>query len=105
MFLFARFLHLLVKIHQGQERINDESCGRKEINLCLAALLCDQLLLIRKSFDFTVEWFADFELFASTVGRDWGVGAQEIRGGGEESAGSGSSKKNAKCELFDSTMR
>ena len=53
-------------IHQGQERINDESWGRKEINLCLAALLCDQLLPIRESFDFTVEWFADFELFAST---------------------------------------
>ena len=33
-------------IHQRQERINDESRGRKEINLCLAALLCDQLLPI-----------------------------------------------------------
>ena len=55
-------------IQQGQERINDESWGRKEINfnLCLAALLHDQLLPIRESFDFTVEWFADFELFAST---------------------------------------
>ena len=56
-------------IHEGQERINDESWGRKEINLCLAALLCDQLLPIRESSDFTVEWFADFadfELFAST---------------------------------------
>ena len=41
--------------------------GRKEINLCLAALLCDQLLPIRaESFDFTAEWFSDFELFAST---------------------------------------
>ena len=39
---------------------------RKVINLCLAALLCDQLLSIRESFDFTVEWFTDFELFAST---------------------------------------
>ena len=53
-------------IHQVQGRINDESWGRKEINLCLAALRCDQLLLIRESFDFTVEWFADFELFAFT---------------------------------------
>ena len=54
-------------IHQGQERINDhESWGRKEMNLCLAALLCDQLLPICESFYFTVEWFADFELFAST---------------------------------------
>ena len=53
-------------IHEGQERINVESWGRKEINLCLAALLCDNLLPIRESFDFTVEWFADFELFAST---------------------------------------
>ena len=35
-------------IHQGQERINDKFRGRKEINLCLAALLCDQLLPIRK---------------------------------------------------------
>ena len=35
-------------IHQGQKRINDESRGRKEINLCLAALLCDQLLPIRE---------------------------------------------------------
>ena len=52
-------------IHQGQEWINDESWGRKEINLCLAALLCDQLLPIHKSFDFTVELFADFELFAA----------------------------------------
>ena len=52
-------------IHQGQEQINDESWGRKEINLCLASLLCDQLLQIRESFNFTVEWFADFELFAS----------------------------------------
>ena len=52
-------------IHQGQEWINGESWGRKVINLCLVALLCDQLLPIRKSFDFTVEWFADFELFAS----------------------------------------
>ena len=60
MLLFARCLHLLVKnIYQGQERINDESWCRKEINLCLAALLCDQLLPIRVSFDFTVEWFAD----------------------------------------------
>ena len=40
-------------IHQGQERINDESWGRKKMNLCLAALLCDQLLPIRESFDFT----------------------------------------------------
>ena len=64
MFLFARCLHLLVKnIHQGQERINDESWSRKEINLCLAALLCDQLLLICESFDFTAEWFADFEYY------------------------------------------
>ena len=55
-----------VNIHQGQERINDESWDRKEMNLCLAALLCDQLLPIRESFDFTVKWFADFELFAST---------------------------------------
>ena len=30
-------------INQCQERINDESQGRKDINLCLAALLCDQL--------------------------------------------------------------
>ena len=52
-------------IHQGQKLINDESWGRKEINLGLAALLCDQLLLIRESFDFPVEWFAGFELFAS----------------------------------------
>ena len=44
-------------IHQGQERINDDSRGRKDINLCLAALMCDQLLPIRESFDFTVEWF------------------------------------------------
>ena len=35
-------------IHQGQKRINDESRARKEINLCLAALLCDQLLPIRE---------------------------------------------------------
>ena len=53
-------------IHQLQERINDESWSRKEINSCLAALLCDQLLLIRESFDFTVEWFTDFQLFASS---------------------------------------
>ena len=53
-------------IHQRQERINDESWSRKAINLCLAALLCDQLLPIRESFDFTVEWFTDFEFFAST---------------------------------------
>ena len=32
-------------IHQGDEHINDEFRGRKELNLCLAALLCDQLLL------------------------------------------------------------
>ena len=63
MFLFARCLHFACEnIHQGQEQINDESRVRKEINLCLAALLCDQLLPIRKSFDFTVEWFADFVL-------------------------------------------
>lgn len=53
-------------IHQGQERINDESWSKKEINLCLAALLCDYLLSIRESFDFTVEWFAEFKLFTST---------------------------------------
>ena len=35
-------------IHQGQERINDESRGRKQINLWLASLLCDQLLPIRE---------------------------------------------------------
>ena len=35
-------------IHQSQERINDESRGRKEINLWLASLLCDQLLPIRE---------------------------------------------------------
>ena len=35
-------------IHQRQERINDESRGRKEINLCLAALLNDQRLPIRE---------------------------------------------------------
>ena len=35
-------------IHQGHERINDKSRGRKEINLCLAALLCNQLLPIRE---------------------------------------------------------
>ena len=35
-------------IHQDQERINDKSRGRKEINLCLAALLCNQLLPIRE---------------------------------------------------------
>ena len=35
---------------------------------------CDQLLLIHESFDFTVVWFADFELFASTVGQDRGAG-------------------------------
>ena len=33
-------------IHQGQESINDESRGRKEIYLCFGALLCDQLLPI-----------------------------------------------------------
>ena len=32
-------------IHQGHEHINYEFRGRKELNLCLAALLCDQLLL------------------------------------------------------------
>ena len=32
-------------IHKGHEHINDEFRGRNEINLCLAALLCDQLLL------------------------------------------------------------
>ena len=47
-------------IHQGQERINDESWGRKEINLCLATLLCDQLLPIRESFDFTNSCEIDF---------------------------------------------
>ena len=67
MFLFASVSSFASEnIHQGQECINDESWGRKEINLCLAVLLCDQLLPIRESFDFTVEWFADFEIFAST---------------------------------------
>ena len=32
-------------IHQGHEHINDEFQGRKELNLCFAALLCNQLLL------------------------------------------------------------
>ena len=32
-------------IHQGHEHINYEFRGRKELNLCLPALLCDQLLL------------------------------------------------------------
>ena len=35
-------------IHQSQERINDESRGRKEINLCLAALLCDSTFVDRE---------------------------------------------------------
>ena len=66
MFLFAKCLHFASEnIHQGQEQINDESWGRKEINLCLATLLFDQLLPIRESFDFTVEWFADFVLCGS----------------------------------------
>ena len=68
-------------IHEGQERINDESWGRKEINLSLAALLCDSRVLwfhswvvrrfwiiclhgrrtrvkVQRALDFTVEWFA-----------------------------------------------
>ena len=34
-------------IHQGHEQINDEFRGRKQVNLCLAALLCDQYYFCR----------------------------------------------------------
>lgn len=35
-------------IHQGHERFSDDSRGRQDIFLCLAALLCEQFLPIRK---------------------------------------------------------
>ena len=35
-------------IHQGHERFSDDSRGRQDIFLCLAALLCEQFLSIRK---------------------------------------------------------
>lgn len=35
-------------IHQGHKQLNDESRARKEINVCLAALLCDHFLPIRE---------------------------------------------------------
>ena len=37
-----------MNIQHGQKRINEESRGRKEINLCLAALLNDQRMPIRE---------------------------------------------------------
>jgi len=35
-------------IHQGHERFSDESRGRQEVFMCLAALLCEQFLPIRE---------------------------------------------------------
>ena len=55
---------IFIKVKNGL--MMNPGVEKRPISLCLAALLCDQLLPIRESFDFTVEWFADFELFAST---------------------------------------
>ena len=66
MFLFARCLHLHVKVFIKVKNGLMMNPGIEKRSMCLFALLCDQLLPIRESFDFTFEWFADFELFAST---------------------------------------
>ena len=47
-FIFLMSLFACGIIHQGQEQLNDESQARKEINVCLAALLRDHFLPIRK---------------------------------------------------------
>ena len=68
MFLFARCLHLLVKIFIKSKDGLMMNPGVEKRSICVWLLYCviNFNLLIRESFDFTVEWFADFELFAST---------------------------------------
>ena len=39
------------RIHQGHERFSDDSQGRQEIFMCLAALLYEQFLPIREDID------------------------------------------------------
>jgi len=44
-----RFLYMPMEIfHGGHERLSDESRGKQDIFICLAALLCQQFLLIRE---------------------------------------------------------
>ena len=47
-YLLDVFICLWKYSSRSKTNVNDESRGRKEINLCLAALLCDQLLPIRE---------------------------------------------------------
>ena len=44
--IFHISLFACVGIHQGHERLSDESGGRQDIFMCLVALLCEQFLPI-----------------------------------------------------------